>query len=128
MTEGKWRFQSRDAEFERVTALWLYPELDCSSCVDDAEDQSGSGQLIVYIDHIRDRYPEWWESDAVPIYWAVRGDVIFEAAPHNAIVRRKNFLTVFTPPIDAETGEPMNWLPSPFQEFAPLRSIVTNRM
>ena len=147
MTERKWRFQSRDAEFERVTPLWLYPELDCSSCVDDAGDQSGVGQLAFYIDQIRDHYPERWESDAVPIYWAVRGDGIFEAAPNNVVDRRKNFLSVFTPPIDAETGEPMNWwrlpvrnerfpafaealgwLPSPFQVFAPLRSIMTNAM
>ena len=26
-----------------LSTLWLYPELNCSSCVDDADDQSGPG-------------------------------------------------------------------------------------
>jgi hypothetical protein len=71
-----------------------------------------------------------------------------EHAPNNArgyALPDKNFLTFFTPPVDAKTGEFMNWwrlsvrntrfpafakalgwLPSPFQQFAPLRSIMTN--
>jgi hypothetical protein len=147
MTNRAWRFRSLDSGFERTTTLWLYPELNCSSCVDDAEDQSGEGQLAYYVDYVRRRYPEWWNADAVSIYWAVRGEGVFEHAPNNvhAICADKNFLTSFTPPVDARTGELMNWwrlpvrndrfpefakalgwLPSPFQEFAPLRSIVTN--
>jgi hypothetical protein len=85
------------------------------------------------------------DADAVPIYWGVRGDVVFEAAPNNAHVCGRNFLTAFTPPVDAETGEPLNlwrlpvrntrfpafaealgWLPFAVSRVAPLRLIVTN--
>jgi hypothetical protein len=144
-----WRFRSLKSGFEKVSSLWLYPELDCSSCVDDADDQSGAGQLAYYVDCVRRDYPQWWEVDAVPIYWSVRGDAgIAEHAPNNArdfALPDKNFLTFFTPPRDAKTDAPLNWwslpvrndrfpefakalgwMPSPFQRIAPLRSIVTN--
>jgi hypothetical protein len=95
---------------------------------------------------VRRHYPEWWDADAVPIYWAVRGDGVFEHAPNNSErYGGKSFLTFFTPPVDPRTGAVMNWwrlpvrnerfpafaealgwLPSPFQEFAPLRSIIMN--
>ena len=71
---------------------------------------------------------------------------LFEYVPNNARdfgFPDENFLTFYTPPVDADTGEPLNWwrlpvknsrfpefakaLPSPFQRFAPLRSIVTNK-
>ena len=140
----KWRFKLRGTGFFKTSPLWLYPELDCSACVEDAKDQSGAGQLARYVDVIRRRHPQWWEADAVLIEWSVCGEGIFETAP-NDDRDCKNFLTLFTPPVDAETGEPLNWwrlpvrntlfpafakalgwLPSPFQEFAPLRSIVSN--
>jgi hypothetical protein len=142
MTERRWRFRSREGGFDRVTPLWLYPEIDCSSCVDEAEDQSGAGQLAYYVDYLQDHCPEWWDADAVPISWSVRGDGVYEYAPNK---REENFLTFWMPPCDARTGDPLNWwrlpvrnsrlpafgkalgwLPSPFEEFAPLRSIVTN--
>ena len=90
----------------RTTPLWLYPELDCSSCVADADDQSGPGQVAHYIDYVRERCREWWVADAVPITWSVRGDGIWEYAPNK---REENFLTFWTPPADAKTGEPLNW-------------------
>jgi hypothetical protein len=46
MDERKWRFRSRDPG--RVTPLWLYPEIDGSSCVDGADEQSGVGQLAAF--------------------------------------------------------------------------------
>jgi hypothetical protein len=144
-----WRFRSRRSGYEKTTTLWLYPELDCSSCVDDAEDQSGSGQLAYYVSYVKRNYPQWWEADAVPIYWGVRGEAgVCEHAPNNAreyTLPDEHFLTFFTPPENAKTGALLNWwtlpvrndrfpefakalgwLPSAFQRFAPLRSIVTN--
>ena len=140
----KWRFKLRGTGYEMVSPLSLYPEIDCSACIDDVEDRSGDRQLAHYVDVIQRRHPRWWEADAVAIHWFVEGDGVFEAAPNNDD-GYKNFLTLFTPPVDAESGEPLNWwrlevrnerfpafaealgwLPSPFQEFAPLRSIVTN--
>jgi hypothetical protein len=97
---------------------------------------------------VQRHYPEWWEADAVAVYWSVQGDAaLCERAPNNAASFDfdEHFLTFWTQPLDAKTGEPLNWwrlpvlnthfpafakalgwLPSPFQEFAPLRSIVTN--
>ena len=140
----KWRFKLHGAGYEMVSPLWLYPELNCSSCVDDVEDQSGAEQLAYCVDVIQRRHPKWWDADAVAINWFACGEGIFETAP-NDDRDCKNFLTLFTPPVDAKTGEPLNWwrlpvrntrfpafaealgwLPSPFQEFAPLRSIVSN--
>jgi hypothetical protein len=131
---------------ERVTPLWLYPEIDCSSCVADVEDQSGAGQLAYYVDYLQRHFPEWWDADAVPIGWSVRGEGIWEYAPNDPDEQLdENFLTFWSRPRDAKTGEPLNWwrlplrndrflafakalgwLPSPFQATAPIRSIVTN--
>jgi len=144
-----WRFRSREDGLEHLATLWLYPELECSSCVDDADDQSGPGHLAYYVNYVKRNYRQWWDADAVPIYWFVRGDPrVCEDAPNDYRhhdLPGENFLTFFTPPVDAKTGEPLNWwrlpvrntrfpelarglgwLPSPFQRFAPLRSIITN--
>lgn len=145
--ERQWRFRSRQTGYEHTTSLWLYPEIDCSSCVGDCDkDESGAEQLAYYVDYVRRNYPSWWEADAVEIYWSVRGEGVAEHAPCNALSGR-SFLTTFTPPVDARTGAELNWwrlpvrndrfpafakalgwLPSPFQEFAPLRSIITKRV
>jgi hypothetical protein len=45
MDERQWRFRSRDTGFDRVTRLWLYREIDGSSC-DDADDQAGPGNWL----------------------------------------------------------------------------------
>lgn len=144
-----WRFRRRADGGEEIKALWLYPELDCSSCIDDVYEQSGEAQLAYYIDYVRRGYPQCWDNDAVPIMWSVRGDGISEYAPvehGDAALWDEHFLTFYTPPEDAKTGELLNWwrlpvrntrfpqfakalgwLPAPFQSFAPLRSIYTNR-
>lgn len=142
-----WKLKSRRWGHIKTTNLWLYPELDCSSCVDDVYDESGEEQLQYYVQYIQRRYPQWWDDDAVPIYWSVRGDgdaFGSEAAP--CMTKHENVLTYYYPPRDAKTDEVINWfqlpvrntrfpafakalgwLPAPFQMFAPLRSIV-NRL
>jgi hypothetical protein len=147
----KWRFNAiNHCDAESVTPLWLEPELECSSCIADTgiDLQDGAGQFAYYVDYIRREYPLLWEADAVPIYWSVCGDGISEFAPNDPNdLSDENFLTFFTPPVDARTGEPLNWwklpvrdsrfpafakalgwTPSAFQAFAPLRSIVANRV
>jgi hypothetical protein len=147
----KWRFKSHRSNHEKITDLWLYPELDCSACIDDdeCEEEEGPGQLRYYCDYIQRRYPQWWEADAVPIYWTVMGsgDAFgCETAPcrtNLGLGLHEDFLTHYHTPIHVETGEPLNWfklpvinsrypkfaralgwLPSPFQDTAPLRSIT----
>ena len=97
--------------FERITALWLYPEIDCSSCVDDADDQSGSGATGLF----RSLHPAavtrssgrltrcrlGGESAATECCRACAMQALFagpEALPQN-----------LHPPVDARTGEPLNW-------------------
>lgn len=143
--EKQWRFRAREGGYERTVSLWLYPELNLSSCVGDADDQSAGGQPTYYIETLRQdcKGREHWEADAVPVYWFIRGgDNVCEFAPNcpNTPAHFENFLTHFTHPVDAGTAEPVNWwrlpvrnakalgwAPSAFQRFAPLRSIVTNR-
>ena len=78
----KWRFRSRRSQVEFISPLWLYPELNCSSCVDDVYDQSGETQLAYYVEYLERLYPSRMTDDAVPIYWSVRGDGIFEHGPN----------------------------------------------
>jgi hypothetical protein len=125
----------------KTTHLWLYPELECSACVDEC-DGDGAEQSAYYCDYIRTHYSQWWQADAVPIYWSVIGDrdgFGSETAPCAANLLR----TYYYPPRHATTGETINWfklpvvnqhfpdfaaalgwLPTPFQATAPLRSIL----
>lgn len=142
----KWRLASRRTSHVKITRLWLYPELDCSACVDDVYPASGEEQLAYYCDYIRKRYRDWWDADAVPIYWSVVGaDAAFgsEKAPFD-LTGGDNVLTYYYPPVNLRTGEEVNWysslpvinsrfpqfaaalgwLPSAGQLLAPLRSIV----
>lgn len=66
-----WRFMSRETGFEKQEKLFLYPELNCSSCVDDCYD-TDENQFEYYCDYLRRRYPDEWEADAVSIYWTVQ--------------------------------------------------------
>ena len=148
----KWRLRARRSNHIKTTTLWLYPELDCSSCVDDVYPAGGKEQLAYYCEYIRTgyggRYRHWWDADAVPIYWSVMGDddgFGCEQAPfHLDGGNGEDVLTHYYPPINVRTGAQINWytslpvinrrfpefaaalgwLPSPGQMFAPLRSIV----
>jgi hypothetical protein len=149
----KWRLASRRSDHVKVTTLWLYPELDCSSCIDDVFLSSGAEQLDYYVDYIKTayegRYRHWWDNDAVPVYWSVRGEddgFGCEQAPFHAgtVYHDEDILTHYHTPISLKTGRPINWytsllvindrfpkfaralawLPSPGQMYAPLRSII----
>ncbi len=144
--DGRWSWQYKQGGFEHVGDLWLYPELDCSAMVDEHYDESGDAQLRAYVQYIKDRYPHWWEMDAVPIYWSIKGPGTAETAPFQHPDYRQTFLTDFTWPVDRTTGEkidwftlPVNndrfpgfadalgWIPGALQPFAPLRSIMASK-
>ena len=143
----KWRLSSRDSDHVKITNLWLYPELDCSACIDECYEATGEEQLIYYVQYLkdRDRYSHWWDNDAVPICWFVIGDddaFGCEQAPFH-VNDCNDILTFYHTPINVRTGHPVNWytslpvinkrfpkfaaalgwMPSPGQMFAPLRSI-----
>jgi hypothetical protein len=147
LVNDKWKFMTRQGGTERTCKLWLYPELDSSWVVQECDSEDGAGQLRYYCQHVQDRYPKWWKSDAVPIIWFVLGDGICEYAPCKSnrgfLKSSENFLTFHTTPISVKTGKPINWFqlpveisrfpvlakelgwkPSPFQAYAPLCSIV----
>jgi predicted GIY-YIG superfamily endonuclease len=144
--EGRWYFQSRHGH-ARTSNLWLYPELDCSSMVDDYYDCHGEEQLEEYVSYLKRNHPEWLERNAVPIHWSVCGNAgVHEAAPFAEDVPWGDFLAHFTWPFDPKTGEALDWYrlpvvndrfpefakalawtPSPLQPTCPLASILGSR-
>lgn len=145
---GPWVFESRRSGYERQIDLHLYPEIDCTSVVDDACGLDGEGQLAYYVEYLEANYPQWLADDAVPIAWFVesRDASICEAAPFGPVLYPMNFLTHFTWPYHAETleqvdwfrlpilnlrfpefAEALGWTPSPLQPTCPLRSILASR-
>ena len=138
-----WELTSRRSGYSRTTRLWLYPVPNISSCVDDCMPASGEEHLKYYCNMIRENYPDYWEKDAVPIYWTVCD--IHERAPFPVVGMDwdEDVRTFFHTPTNTETGERLNWyrlpvinsrfpefgealgwLPSPGQQFAPIRSII----
>lgn len=148
VTTGRWTFQSRRSGHVFRKDLTLYPELDCSAMVDDAWELDGQGQFEEYVQYLERGHREWLDADAVPICWFVHSNWrgVFEAAPFARPSYGGDFLSHFTWPIDAVTGEPLDWYalpvvndrfpefakalawtPSPLQPTCPLASIVRSR-
>lgn len=148
-TSAAWEFDSlQSGNSRRTEELWLYPELNISAMVDDYLDLDGEGQLTEYVRHLSRKYPQYLEQDAVPIYWSVHGEGF---GPEPAPFQQGNptaddFLTFYTWPVSAVTGEQLDWfrlpvrysrfpefgealgwVPSPMQPTAPLRSIMLSR-
>lgn len=145
---GQWLFRSRRSGCLFRKDLVLYPELDCSAMVDDVYELDGEGQFEAYVQYLERRHPEWLQMDAVPIYWSIHShwEGVFEAAPFTNPAYDGDFLTHFTWPEDAHTGEPLDWYalpvindrfpefakalswtPSPLQPTCPLASILRSR-
>jgi predicted GIY-YIG superfamily endonuclease len=148
---GQWVFRSRESNWEKQANLFLYPELECSSMVDNVHYLDSEGQFEEYVQYLERRYPEWLDADAVPIIWSVRSresvDSIYETAPFQPFAPGwGDFLTHFTWPVDIKTGERLDWFrlpvvnerfpefaealawtPSPLQPTCPLRSILRSR-
>lgn len=147
----KHRYSNRRYGRVRESSLFLYPEIDGSSCVDDCDSDDGFDQLDYFVDRVREWWPDKWEADAVPISWFVRSDAgenECEFAPftNHPVMDGRNFLDYFTWPVDIATGEPIDWFklpirnerfpefakaldwtPSPFQPHCPLRSLIYSR-
>lgn len=145
---GRWVFRTRHASpIEFRKDLWLYPELDCSAMVGDLAEEDGHAQFDAYVTYLQRHHPEWLAADAVPILWMVKGPSFIEFAPCETYLSwKQDFLTHFTWPVDATTGEPLDWFalpvindrfpkfakalawtPSPFQQTCPLASILASR-
>lgn len=135
---------------ERSEELYLYGELDGSSCVQNCDSDDDRQQLDFYVRWIKANDPEWLAADAVPIYWSVLP--IGETAPYQPTFTARvgspveDFLSFFSWPVDADSGEPLDWfrlpvrqdrfpelaeaigwIPSPLQPIAPLQSILNSQ-
>lgn len=144
----KWTFRSIPGGYERTIDLILYPEPDYIACLDEVYFPGIDGEEEI------DYYAKYLErrgllSDAIPIYWFVRspdqegfvenGPKVFTPHEHPT-----DFLQRFTTP--RRGGQEIDWfqlpvrglrfktfwdalgyLPSPFQPFFPLRSLIRSR-
>jgi len=135
----QYEFYARRGRMKHVQGLFLYPELDGSSVVDEYYGLlDGEGQLEAYVEYIESKHPGWWQNDAVPIVWGV--EPTSECAPFQSglgwrlsrespdLIRTlengANFLTYYTWPVDVRTRERLDWFSLPvridlrFQEYA----------
>lgn len=147
-TSGRWVFRSRESGVEWRTELRLYPELDGSSVVDEYHYLDSEGQFEHYIQYLKRHHMDWLHANAVPIVWSVLGAGIGESAPFLQAEPRPagDFLTHFTWPVDATSGDYLDWYqlpvvndrfpefakalawtPSPMQPTCPFRSLLQSR-
>lgn len=156
---GPWVFHSlRTGCMRTEPELWLEFQLDGQSVLGDYDDLDGEEQFRIYAGYLRRSYPEWIQRDVVPIYWSVLP--VHETAPFMSVAGWKavgsataehglgseSFLSYFSWPEDAKTGEPLDWftlpvratcfpefaeflgwVPSALQPYCPLRSIIASK-
>lgn len=131
----KWTFSARRHDFTQTEELVLYAEPNGATISDDyLPDEISAAELWrkwakKYAHHDHQTWPALFRPGEVHILWTVtRPDVmgIFERAPHTLVtppdpqlvemfgdVPPEDFLTHYTHPVNAETGERLNWLRLP---------------
>jgi hypothetical protein len=133
----RWQFNYLKTGFEFIEELVLYAEPDGSTITDEYIPSDINAQALWKMwvmqcaDSAHKRWPELYRPGEVHISWYItRPDVlgVFEGAPHARdwlsfpgmlsdfgpdATRREDFLTHYTEPVHAETGETLNWLRLP---------------
>lgn len=134
----EWTFTTRRGDFTQTLELVLYAEPNYSSITDDylPEEISATELWRIWVDKAansaHERWPQLYRPGEVTILWTVTQPSftgIFEAAPHTPPLpqdpelvklfgpyKEENFLTHYTHPEHAETGERLNWLRLPVVE------------
>ncbi len=116
--EQRWRYRRRRGGTEVVSALELWWELDFDAITDDyTPEEIGAVELWhTWVSQIRDRssYDSQLGVPWVPIWWFVQDAEarLFERAPF-ARPSHEDFLSHFTGPVAADSGEAINWLRLP---------------
>lgn len=130
---NRWTFSYKGNGFEQTEELVLYAEPNGSTITDDylAEDITAAELWRMWVtewaDEYHKRWPDLYRPGEVHITWFVTRpsiDGIFEGAPHvrdwrtlpgtaNAGFEQEDFLTHYTHPVHAVTGERLNWLRLP---------------
>lgn len=126
--DTQWTFQTKQWGQARTTNLVLVYEFDGSSTSDNyTPDEITAYQLwsewvSTYRDHYHRDYPNHYRPGEIHIFWYVttlNECDVFEAAPCQVLPpdpvfqQSEDFLTHFTWPYIAETGERLNWLRLP---------------
>lgn len=134
----KWLFSSKESNHCNTEELVLYAEpYGCWITDDYTPDDAGAAALwrmwvnqFAHLGH--KRWPDLYRPGEVHISWYVKQPGtpgVSEGAPHVSDERRHprlpgasdpshNFLTHYTHPIHAETGEKLNWLRLPVLDRA----------
>ena len=117
-----WRCQNLTTGFAPEGVLEAYWEVALDPISDDYTPQEVDARELFHIweRRVRDKYP----NGLIPIYWFVNYEgnnvATFEALPfqfeHFPGFISENFLTFFTWPVNAITGEPLNWLTLPVKD------------
>lgn len=122
-----WTWSSRRTGHTWTEPLVLIAEPDGSSMSDDylPEEISAEELWRLWVDRYAVTYhredPDNYRLGEVPIYWTVTLPTVtgvFEAAPHTPNVLSKDFLSHYTHPTHAQTGEPLNWARLPVLDRA----------
>lgn len=124
----QWTFTARGSNYTQTTELVLLPELNGSSISDDHLPDEMSAQDLwamwadKYADYQHEQQPADYHPGEVRIYWTVTTPTVqnvFELAPYSfdsrairtgAYEPSENFATIYTHPVHAVTGEPLNWM------------------
>ena len=141
-----WRYRNRMSGYESEAHLHLVPEIEGSPMVGDLDSDDGDEQLAAFARYAERQMPESWAADAVPLPWFVKSDSgQFSLAPYDDIALADNWTTEFTWPVDARSGQPVDffrlpvdmdrfpafaralaWTPAPFTRAIPLRSRMAS--
>lgn len=141
-----WRYRNRTSGYEFTNRLRLEVEIEGSPMVGDLETTDGHEQLAAYAHSAERRMARAWAANAIPVAWYVSSDEgQFSAAPWTETYGGPSFLEEFTWPVDAETGEPLDffrlpvvmdrfpgwakalrWTPAAFTPVMPLRSRMAS--
>jgi hypothetical protein len=118
----QWTWTSPRSSHTWTEELVLYAEPDGSSMSDDylPEETSAEELWRMWVDRqavtYHERYPDEYRLGEVPIFWTVTLPTfsgVFEAAPYSPNALSEDFLTHYTHPVDADTGEPLSFLRLP---------------
>jgi hypothetical protein len=117
VADQKWRVRVRGVDYEWVGRLEAVWEVSLDPISDNyTPDEIGAEELLsIWGRQVQSEYP----NGLAPIYWyaACRSEGKFAAMPfqfnHFSDEPEENFLTIFTWPIGAVTGERLNWFDIP---------------
>jgi hypothetical protein len=112
-----WRWRNRKNCNEQEGPLRVIYEVNLSTVSDDylPEETSAEELLQIWIKYALKKYPEGY----VSISWFVESKHagMFEGMPFQHDRDRHNFLTHFTWPVHAETGDEIDWLSLPVDDL-----------